>query len=336
MQWGDIQQAWWFLALIVLVYLSINVYRWRKKVKASFADSHLQRLIFPGHSPAKFGLKLLLSCLGLFLLILALMEPLGGVEEREVSREGIDIVYLLDVSTSMDAQDVAPSRLMKASRIISQSLNSLGGDRAALVIFAADGYTISPLTNDYAAIDSYLGSLSTNLISNQGTDFSAAFREAVSVLKGAPNTSKLVVLLSDGEDHESDENQSIKLANDNQIHVVSIGIGTDKGAPIPVQSMYGDEYKTDQYGRTVITKLEEKNLDKIAKQTNGMYLSNGTINEVTHQINEYKKRLDKTQISQSFTHDMKHLFQWFLGFAILLLFIELLTSDYKKFNGKKE
>ena len=118
MQWGDIQQAWWFLALIVLVYLSINVYRWRKKVKASFADSHLQRLIFPGHSPAKFGLKLLLSCLGLFLLILALMEPLGGVEEREVSREGIDIVYLLDVSTSMDAQDVAPSRLMKASRII--------------------------------------------------------------------------------------------------------------------------------------------------------------------------------------------------------------------------
>lgn len=336
MQWGAIHNIWWLLILGLIVFLSYRVYSWRENVKKNFADQKLFSFVFPESSAKKFGLKLILSCVGLFFIIIALMDPLAGNENKEVSREGIDIVYMLDVSSSMNAEDVAPSRLMKASKIISQSLNTLGGDRASLVIFAADAYTISPLTNDYAAIDSYLNSISTNLISNQGTNFGSAFQEAVNVLKGAPNTSKMIVLLSDGEDNEDTESEAIKLAKNNQIHVVSIGVGTENGGPIPVKSIYGDEFKIDRYGETVITKLETKNLNKIAEQTNGMYLSSGTIQELVGQINAYKARLDKSQISTSVTQDMKHIYQWFLAIAIGLLFIELLTSEYKKFNGKKE
>ncbi len=336
MQWGAIHNIWWLLILGLIVFLSYRVYSWRENVKKNFADQKLFSFVFPESSAKKFGLKLILSCVGLFFIIIALMDPLAGNENKEVSREGIDIVYMLDVSSSMNAEDVAPSRLMKASKIISQSLNTLGGDRASLVIFAADAYTISPLTNDYAAIDSYLNSISTNLISNQGTNFGSAFQEAVNVLKGAPNTSKMIVLLSDGEDNEDTESEAVKLAKNNQIHVVSIGVGTENGGPIPVKSIYGDEFKIDRYGETVITKLETKNLNKIAEQTNGMYLSSGTIQELVGQINAYKARLDKSQISTSVTQDMKHIYQWFLAIAIGLLFIELLTSEYKKFNGKKE
>ena len=336
MQWGAIHNIWWLLIFGLIVFLSYRVYSWRENVKKNFADQKLFSFVFPESSAKKFGLKLILSCVGLFFIIIALMDPLAGNENKEVSREGIDIVYMLDVSSSMNAEDVAPSRLMKASKIISQSLNTLGGDRASLVIFAADAYTISPLTNDYAAIDSYLNSISTNLISNQGTNFGSAFQEAVNVLKGAPNTSKMIVLLSDGEDNEDTESEAIKLAKNNQIHVVSIGVGTENGGPIPVKSIYGDEFKIDRYGETVITKLETKNLNKIAEQTNGMYLSSGTIQELVGQINAYKARLDKSQISTSVTQDMKHIYQWFLAIAIGLLFIELLTSEYKKFNGKKE
>ena len=336
MQWGALHNAWWLLALGLIIFLSYQVYHWREGIKKAFADQHLFDFVFPASSPKKFGFKLILSCLGLFFIIIALMDPLAGTEEKEVSREGIDIVYLLDVSTSMDAMDVTPSRLMKASRIVSESLNTLGGDRASLVIFAADAYTISPLTNDYAAIDTYLTNISTKLISNQGTNYQSAFQEAVKVLKGAPNTSKLLVLLSDGEDNENTESDAVKLAKENQIHVISIGIGTEKGGPIPVEDAYGESYKSDRYGETVITKLESNNLNKIANKTNGMYLRDGSSAEIVKQINDYKARLDKTQIATSSTQDMKHIFQWFLGIAIVLLFIELLTTEYKNFNGKKQ
>ncbi|WP_068596641.1 VWA domain-containing protein [Vaginella massiliensis] len=335
MQWGALHNAWWLLALVMIIYLSYRVYQWRETVRKTFADAHLFEFVFPYSLPKKFGLKLILSCIALFFIILALMDPLAGTEEKEVSREGIDIVYVLDVSTSMDAEDIAPSRLLKASRVISESLNTLGGDRASLIVFAADSYTISPLTNDYAAIDTYLATISTKIISNQGTNFQVAFDEAVKVLKGAPNTSKMMVLLSDGEDNENTVTAAVRLAKENQIHVVSIGIGTEKGGPIPVETPYSSEYKLDRSGEVVVTTLESNNLNKLANQTNGMYLSDAPTNELVKQINDYKSRLDKTQIATSSTRDMKHIFQWFLGVAIVLLFIEILTTEYKNFNGKK-
>lgn len=335
MQWGDFGQIIWLVALVIVLILSINVYRWRERVKKSFADSHLLPFIFPVVSSRKFIFKLILSCSAIALIIIALMDPLMGEREIEVKREGIDLVFVLDLSSSMNTQDISPSRIEKSTKFISDMLQQLGGDRAGLVVFAANAYTIAPLTNDYAAINSYLGNVNTELISNQGTDFKLAIGEAAKILKNSTNQSKLIVLISDGEDNENSTSEAIEIANDQNIHVVSVGVGTEKGGPIPMfYDGYPDDYKRDQSGNTVISKLESTNLKKIAEKTNGTYFQLNSIHEGISNLAFYKTRLNKNEIATSKTKDMNHVFQWFLGFAILLIFIELLTSEYKFFKSR--
>lgn len=335
MQWGDFGQIIWLIALAVIVFLSINVYRWRERVKSTFADKHLLPFIFPMVSSRKFLFKLFLSCSAVLLIIIALMDPLLGQKEIEVKREGIDIVFVLDLSSSMNVQDVAPSRIEKSRKFIGDMLHQLGGDRTGLVVFAANAFAISPLTNDYAAIESYLSNVNTELISSQGTDFEKAIQEASKLLEKSANSSKMIVIISDGEDNENSTTNAIKLANDNNIHIASIGIGTDKGGPIPMYyNGYQDDYKRDNSGNTVISKLESNNLRKLAEQTNGTYIQLNTIQEGISNLSLYKTRLNKNEIATSTTKNMNHIFQWFLGFAVLLLFIELLTSEYKFFKSR--
>ena len=337
MQWGDFGQIVWMIALVLILILSVNVYRWRSRVKKTFADPHLLPFIFPMISSRRFLIKLALTCTALFLIIIALMDPMQGQREVEVKREGIDMVFVLDLSTSMNAQDVAPSRIEKSTKFIADMMQQLGGDRVGLVVFAANSYTIAPLTNDYAAIESYLTSVNTELISSQGTDFQNAIQEASKLLSKSANQSKLVVLISDGEDNENSVGNAIEVANDQNIHVVSVGVGTEKGGPIPV---YYDGFegglKQDQLGNTVISKRESKNLLKLAEQTNGTYIQLNSISDAISQLALYKTRLSKNEIATSTTKDMNHIYQWFLGFAILLLFIELLTSEYKFFKTRNK
>ncbi len=336
MQWGEIQHIGWMLILFIIITLSVHVYRWRERIKKNFVDAHLLPVIFPITSSKRYAFKLTLGCLAIFFIILAYMDPLYGEKEVNVKREGIDMVFLLDLSSSMNAQDVAPSRLDKASKLISETLHQLGGDRAALVVFAANAYTIIPLTNDYAAIDSYLANMNTELISNQGTDFFHAMNEAAKVFKNSANSSQLVVLISDGEDHEDSTNQAIKVAKDNNLFVLSIGVGSQKGAPIPTYyNGIQEDFKKDQYGNTVVTKLEDGNLKKIAAATSGAYFPLTTIQEGLSNLMMYKTRLSKNEIAVAKTKDMNHVYQWFLAFAVALLFIELLTSEYKIFNERK-
>ena len=335
MQWGDFGQIVWLLALLVIIILSVNVYRWRERVKNTFADKKLQPFIFPIVSSRKFLVKLILSCAAIFLIILALMDPLFGQREVEVKREGIDIVFVLDLSSSMNTQDVAPSRIEKSTKFIGDMMGQLGGDRAGLVIFASNAYTISPLTNDYAAIESYLTSVNTELISSQGTDFQNGINEAAKLLEKSANQSKLIVIISDGEDNENSIGNAVETAREKNIHIVSVGVGTDKGGPIPMYyEGYNSGFKLDQSGNTVISKLESKNLQKLAEQTNGTYIQLNSIQEAISNLAFYKTRLNKNEIATSTTKDMNHVFQWFLGFAVLLLFIELLTSEYKFFKRR--
>ena len=335
MQWGDFGQVVWMIALIVIIILSVNIYRWRTRVKKTFADEHLLPFIFPTISSRRFLIKLILSCTAIFLIILALMDPLQGQREVEVKREGIDMVFLLDLSSSMNAKDVAPSRIEKSTKFISDMMQQLGGDRAGLVVFAANAYTILPLTNDYAAIDSYLTSVNTELISSQGTDFNKAVGEAAKLLNKSANQSKLIVMVSDGEDNENSISDAVKLANDQNIHIVTVGVGTEKGGPIPMYyNGYEDDLKRDRSGNVVISKLELNNLKKLAEQTNGEYIQLNSTQDAISSLALFKTRLNKNEIASSTTKDMNHIFQWFLGIAVLLLFIELLTSEYKFFKKR--
>ena len=148
MQWGELHNIWLMILLVVVIYLSITVYQWRERIKKTFTDKELFPFVFPITSSKRYGFKIIAFCLALFLIVIALMDPLYGDREVKVKREGIDMVFLLDLSTSMNTQDVAPSRLDKATKLITETLHQLGGDRASLVAFAANAYTVSPLTND--------------------------------------------------------------------------------------------------------------------------------------------------------------------------------------------
>ncbi len=336
MQWGELHNIWLMILLVVVIYLSITVYQWRERIKKTFTDKELFPFVFPITSSKRYGFKIIAFCLALFLIVIALMDPLYGDREVKVKREGIDMVFLLDLSTSMNTQDVAPSRLDKATKLITETLHQLGGDRASLVAFAANAYTVSPLTNDYAAIESYLQNVNTELISSQGTNYLNAIQEATKSFKGAANSSKLIVLISDGEDNEETVSQAAKIAKDQGIYILTVGVGTQKGGPIPVYyNGYAEDYKKDQAGNTVISHLEEKNLRELAKDTNGMYIQLDNTQEALSEISRYKARLEKNEISNSTTRDMNHIYQWFLAVAVGLLFVELLTSEYKIFNKKK-
>lgn len=336
MDWGNFENIAWLLFLILFIGLAINVYKWRIKTKSNFADSNLIHSIFPETSNKRFRFKIILTSVGILFLVIALMDPLFGEEEIKVKREGIDIVYALDLSNSMDAQDVAPSRLDKAKKIISESVERLGGDRVALIVFAADAYVISPLTNDYSAIQSYINSAETNLISQQGTNFGDVLIKSSELFEGAPSTGKLLVILSDGEDNESSLSKAVDLAKKNKIHIASLGIGTKSGGPIPVQMGGFEEYKMDRYGETVISKLDESSMKSLAESSSGVYIRINQTQAGLEDLHRYLNSLDKNVQDTAMRKDKKHIFQLFLALGLLLIFIDTLTTDHKLFNNKKQ
>lgn len=336
MNWAQPEHIIWMVTILIFIGLSYYVYRWRIRTKEAFADSKLIKKLFPSESNSRYWFKVFIVSFGLILSVIALMDPLYGEEEIKVKREGVDIIYALDLSNSMNTEDVAPSRIERAKKIISESVNRLGGDRVGLIVFAADAYSISPLTNDYSAIQSYISSANPALISQQGTSFSNVLQKAVEMFGNTPSTGKLLVVLSDGEDNEDSVSQAEKLAKDNQIHVLSLGIGTQAGAPIPMHIGGFQEYKLDKYGEIVISKLEESSLRSLAKASNGKFILANHTEETLAQLHQFLNTLEKKVQDTATSKDKKHAYQWILAFALLLIFIDTLTTDHKVFNNKKQ
>jgi Ca-activated chloride channel family protein len=335
MNWAQPEHIIWILCLPIFLGLSYYVYRWRLQTRAAFADSKLIKKLFPDTSNSRYWTKIFLISAGILFAVIALMDPLYGEEEIKVKREGVDVIYALDLSNSMNTADAVPSRLERAKKIISESVNRLGGDRVGLIVFAADAYSISPLTNDYSAIQSYISSASPALISQQGTSFSNVLNKAAEMFGNAPTTGKLLVILSDGEDNEGSVSEAEKMAKENNIHILSIGIGTSSGGPIPMHLGGFQEYKLDKNGEIVISKLEESSLKSLAKASGGQYILAHQTEETLKQLHTYLNSLDKIVQDTAMSQDKKHVYQWILAISLLLIFIDTLTTEHKLFNNKK-
>lgn len=333
MDWGQIENGYWFLFVAIFIGLSVYVQGWRKSTRKKFADEHLIEKLFPKNTHKNHWKSTLLIALGLIFAVLALMDPLYGEEEVQLKREGIDLVYALDLSNSMLAEDVGPNRLEKAKKLLVESMERLGGDRVGLLVFAADAYAISPLTHDYQAIRSYVNTASPHLISYQGTNFAAVVNQSVAMFDNAPNTSKTLVILSDGEDNEESVKRAIQLAKEHSIHVVTIGIGTQNGSPIPFTA---EQYRTDSDGQVIISKLDETTMRNLSEKSAGIYIHARQNQETLDQLHAFLNRLEKNPGEESLSQNKKHIFQWFLGLAFLLIFIDTLTSEHKLFNNKKQ
>ncbi len=224
------------LPIIVALFL-FNLF-WKRKRQAVFADLELFNQLAPEKSRFKPALKLGVLLLALACIIIALVNPKMGTKMETVKRQGIDIVFAVDISKSMLAEDVAPNRLEKTKQIVSQIINQLGNDRVGIVGYAGSAYPVLPMTTDYSIAKMYLQSMNTNMVSSQGTAFNDAIQLAVDFFD-VKDTSKLIILISDGEDHGEGAEDAIEMAKEKGVRILTIGVGTEKGGPIPLRDDKG-------------------------------------------------------------------------------------------------
>lgn len=320
--------ALWAIPVLAALfwYLTIN----RKKLLEKFAQKELHKIINPTSSGYKRIIKFGLILIALGLLIFAAANPQVGTKMTEVKQTGIDVFILLDVSYSMMAEDIKPNRLEKAKFQISNLIQKLRGDRIGLIVFSGEAYVQIPLTTDYSAANLFLSAVDVNTVPQPGTAIASAINMALRSFDTL-STEKVIVIISDGEDHEGDLTSAVKEAVSKGIKVYTIGLGSPDGTPIPVYDSRGRMmgFKKDRAGNTVLTKLNEDILKQIASDGNGKYFRGTNYEDYLDRIYKELSELEQTEYGVKKVTDYEDRFYYFLFPAILLLIIEFFISDMR-------
>ncbi|GMN09657.1 VWA domain-containing protein [Croceitalea sp. MTPC9] len=315
--------------VLVLLFLLLQV--WKKSKQREFADSKLLKRLAPEKSSFKSTLKLIFLLLGISFLVLALVNPKIGTKLETIKREGVDIVFAVDVSKSMLAEDIAPNRIEKSKRLVSEIINQLASDRIGIIAYAGQAYPQLPITTDYGAAKMFLQSMNTDMLSSQGTAINSAIELATTYYDDDEQTNRVLFIISDGEDHsEGTTIQAVEKAAQNGIRIFTIGVGKPKGAPIPIKRRgVVESLKKNSEGEVVITKLNEAVLDAIAQEGNGQYINGSNTEEAVNFIKEELDRMDKKEFEAKQFAEYKDQFQWFLGIGLLFLFLDIFLLDRK-------
>ncbi len=319
------------LVLPVLLLLFLAVQYWKRRTRKQFAEQALLRRLAPELSGSKPWLKFVVFLLGLSFLILALVNPKVGTRMETVKREGVDIVFAVDVSRSMLAEDIAPSRLEKAKRIVSELIGMLASDRIGIIAYAGQAYPQLPITTDYGAARMFLQALNTDMLSSQGTAIHEAIDLAITYFDDNQQTNRVLFILSDGEDHiEGQVEDAISKAIDEGIRIFTVGIGTAKGGPIPLrQNGNIQQFKRDSEGNVVITRLDEAYLRTIADEGNGEYIPGANTEEALEALVTALEKIDKTEFEAKQFAAYKDQFQWFLALGLFFLFLDIFLLEKK-------
>lgn len=322
----------YLLAIIpVMVLAFVFLQLWKRKTQNQFADARLLRKLAPDKSYFKSALKLMLLLLGLTFLVLGLVNPKIGTKLETVKREGVDIVFAVDVSKSMLAEDIAPNRLEKAKRLVSEIINQLASDRIGIIAYAGQAYPQLPITTDYGAAKMFLQSMNTNMLSSQGTAINAAIDLASTYYNDEEQTNRILFIVSDGEDHsERSTVDAVEYATQNGIRIFTIGVGKAKGAPIPIKrNGVVETLKKDNQGEVVITRLNEAILSEIADEGNGEYIDGSNTEKAVEYIKEQLNQMDKKEFEAKQFAEYKDQFQWFLAIGLFFLFLDIFLLDRK-------
>lgn len=315
----------------VMIVLFLLQQFWKRSKQREFADLALLKKLAPNKSSFKSILKLVFFMLGLSFLILALVNPKIGTKLETVKREGVDIVFAVDVSKSMLAEDIAPNRLEKAKRLVSEIINQLASDRIGIIAYAGQAYPQLPITTDYGAAKMFLQSMNTDMLSSQGTAINSAIDLATTYYNDSEQTNRVLFIISDGEDHsEGSTLNAVQDATQNGIQIFTIGVGKPKGAPIPIKrNGIVESLKRNTEGEVVITKLNEPVLVSIADEGNGEYINGSNTEEAVEYIKEKLNQMDKKEFEAKQFAEYKDQFQWFLGLGLLFLFLDVFLLDRK-------
>ena len=334
-EFGNYRYFGLLLVLLMAAYLLWDFSKWRKKKQDFFAESRFQKHIF-GEKSRFSGVLVLCYVMSFLLLILSFVDIVKNEKtEMSVEKASSDVMFLVDVSNSMNSNDIEPSRLEQAKLILNKTLNQLREERVGIVVFAGEARTMMPLTTDYSSVDIYLENLSSDLIKRQGTDFLLAMEETEKKLKKGTSGLKKVILISDGEDNEGNHDAAVNLAQKNNIAVTSVGIGTEEGGAIPeLQFNLYQDYKKDEDGNTVITKRETQALKTISEKTGGVYIDGNSVekaaNEIIKDIKSSQK--DGGKASKISILNKEHYYQWFLVGALVLLFLIYFLNPKRDLN----
>ena len=320
---------WIIPILIFLIYFSAKA---RQKALSVFAHPDMLKKISMHVRTNAGKIKAILFLTAIAFLIITLMEPKFGSTKEIVNRIGRDVIVAVDVSKSMLADDIKPSRLERAKRAILDLLNVMEGDRIGLIAFAGAAFLQCPLTLDYGAAKMFINELNPSLISHGGTKISSAILKAISAFEGTEKKYRSLILITDGENLSGEPEEAAKIAKENGITIFCIGIGSPDGHPIQISTQNGESYYLkDNKGEIVISKLDEKTLQNIALITGGAYaraVSSGI--ELDEIYTKRIKEMDAREIESQHHERMIHRYQWPLAIAVFLIILEYLIRENKK------
>ncbi|MDZ7342934.1 MAG: VWA domain-containing protein [candidate division KSB1 bacterium] len=323
--------ALYLMALIpLLIVFFYFVFRWKRQAMQRFGNLLLMKQLTPSLSRKRQIWKIVLLLFAILFLILSLSRPQIGTKLEEVKREGVDILVAVDVSESMNAQDIKPSRIAKARHEVASLIDKLQGDRIGLIAFAGEAFVQCPLTLDYGAAKIFLEVLEPGLIPTPGTALDQAIALAMQSFEAAERKHKVLVLITDGEDtHGEDVMKIAEAAEREGVVIYTVGIGSPQGVPIPVFDERGNQtgFKKNRQGEVVVTKLDELTLEKIALQTGGKYYRATSGEAELDRIYEAISGMEKKELASLKFSQYEERFQYLLGLALFLLVLETLLSE---------
>jgi Ca-activated chloride channel family protein len=330
MRFGNPGYFWLLLCIPALIGLFIFVYQQKRAALARFASPGLIKRLTGPDTHSRQLLKWTLFLLFVLFGVIALARPQFGVKMELVERKGIDIMVALDISKSMLAEDVAPNRLDRAKFEIARFIDLLKGDRMGLIVFAGESFVQCPLTLDYGAAKMFLSVVTTDWVQQQGTDIAGAISQAMQGFKSKQNKSRVLIILSDGEENSGDAAEAAKKAASENVKIYTVGLGSENGVPIPVSKDKSNVvYKKDIDGNLVMTRLNPMMLEKIAIAGNGKYFQAGTSLDLVSIYGEIAK-MEKNELGTDRLNIFEEQYQVFLIIALLFILLEFFIPPQGK------
>ncbi len=318
-----------YLLILLLIPVLTALYvlmTWKaRRSLRAFGDETVMKDLMPLRSHARAHVRFALMMLSIALFAVLLARPQFGSRLETVKREGIEAIFALDISNSMLCQDVQPTRLDKAKRIITQLVGRMENDKVGLIVFAGDAFTQLPITSDYISAKMFLESIDPSLINRQGTDVAKALSLAARSFTSMEEVGRTVVLITDGEDHEGGVEDAIKELSDKGITVNVLGVGSLEGAPIPLDGT--QEYRKDKDGNVVITRLNEQMCQTIAQGGGGIYVRVDNSNAAQRAIQGEMDKMSKAEIETQVYTEYNEQFQSIAWMALIVLLLELFIME---------
>jgi len=329
-RFGNINNLYFLIAVPVLLLLLIYVIYMKKRDMNRFGNREVISQLMPEASSSRYIIKYILQLLAIFALIIGIARPQFGSKLREVKRQGIEIIIALDVSNSMMAEDIQPNRLERAKQAISKLVDQLVNDKIGLIVFAGKAYVQMPITTDYISAKMFLSTISPDIVPVQGTAIGSAIELGMNSFTPSVESSKALIVITDGENHEDDAVQAARSAAEKGIKVCTIGIGNPDGSPVPVMGSGGQKtYLKDRQGNTVISKLDEKTLQQIAAAGNGVYVRSSDTRIGLNTVFDELNKMEKQEMDVKTYSDYDERFQYFFGLALILLFADMFILERK-------